>query len=181
MKETIHYSTQQTSLGYMALAATSEGICFLAFDDDQAALVSQLEQAHRDARLVWSDVANRPEIGAWMSALNQHLCNGAELPDMPLDIRGTEFETLVWNALRGIPAGQVLGYSQLAEKIDRPDAVRATASACGRNRIAVLIPCHRVLRGDGQLGGYRWGLARKQALLKLEQPQAPEDLASGIA
>ena len=88
---------------------------------------------------------------------------------MPLDIRGTAFQMKVWQFLLSVREGETLGYSELAENIDQPRAVRAVASACARNRIGVLIPCHRVLRGDGGLGGYRWGLERKRALLDAER------------
>ena len=88
--------------------------------------------------------------------------------DLPLDIRGTAFQQRVWQALREIPAGKTLGYSQLAQKIGKPKAVRAVASACAANKIAVAIPCHRIVRNDGALSGYRWGLARKASLLEKE-------------
>jgi len=93
---------------------------------------------------------------------------GAPRPDIPLDLRGTAFQIKVWQFLLSIPEGDVLSYSEVAAAIDQPRAIRAAASACGKNRIAVLVPCHRVLRGDGGLGGYRWGLDRKQALLDTE-------------
>ena len=88
--------------------------------------------------------------------------------DLPLDIRGTAFQQRVWQALREIPAGKTLSYSQLAQKIGKPKAVRAVASACAANKIAVAIPCHRIVRNDGALSGYRWGLARKASLLEKE-------------
>jgi AraC family transcriptional regulator of adaptative response/methylated-DNA-[protein]-cysteine methyltransferase len=104
-----------------------------------------------------------------MTALEAHLDAGAPRPDLPLDLRGTAFQLSVWRFLLGTADGQVLSYGELAAGVGRPRAVRAAASACGANRIAVLVPCHRVLRGDGGFGGYRWGLARKRALLDAEQ------------
>lgn len=176
MTDLIHYSVKSTSLGLIAMAATAKGVCFLEFGDDAPGLFARLKAEFPEASISpvagFDKASDHPELESWIAALAQHLDTGADLPDLPVDIRGTEFEILVWNALRAIPEGQVIGYRQLAENIGRPSAVRAVASACGRNRIGVLIPCHRVLRGDGQLGGYRWGLSRKQALLKAEQNRA---------
>lgn len=104
-----------------------------------------------------------------MEALDQHISAGGPRPDLPLDMRGTAFQVKVWQFLLSIREGDVLSYSEVAARIDKPRAVRAVASACGKNRIGVLIPCHRVLRGDGGLGGYRWGLERKRALLDAER------------
>lgn len=95
-----------------------------------------------------------------METLDHHISEGAPRPDLPLDMRGTAFQMRVWQFLLSIREGDVLSYSELAEQIDKPRAVRAVASACAVNRIGVQIPCHRVLRGDGSLGGYRWGLER---------------------
>lgn len=104
-----------------------------------------------------------------MAALAAHLEGFAPRPDLPLDLKGTAFQIRVWRFLLSIPDGDVVSYAELADGIGSPAAVRAAASACGANRIAVLIPCHRVLRSDGALGGYRWGLARKRALLDRER------------
>lgn len=180
MTDIIHYTVRNTSLGLVAMAATTKGICFLEFGDDAPGLFDSLKSEFPDASiypLAGTDSTpdkprNHPELQTWMGVLAQHLDTGSDLPDLPVDIRGTEFEVLVWNALRTIPEGEVIGYRTLAENIGRPSSVRAVASACGRNRIGVLIPCHRVLRGDGQLGGYRWGLSRKRALLESEQNRA---------
>lgn len=170
MTKTIHYTFRETTLGLACMAATANGVCFLAFGEDRHSLMADLKKEFPEAMHVALDAScRRPELSSWMAAVGRHLDNNAELPDVPLDIRGTDFQRLVWHTLQTIPEGQVLGYSQLAEKVGRPSAVRAVASACGRNRIAVLIPCHRVLRGDGQIGGYRWGLSRKRALLDAEK------------
>ncbi len=104
-----------------------------------------------------------------MDALDQHLSKGAPRPELPLDLRGTAFQMKVWQFLLSIREGDVLSYGELAKQIGKPRAHRAVATACGKNRIGVLIPCHRVLRGDGGLGGYRWGLERKRALLDAER------------
>ena len=101
--------------------------------------------------------------------MDAHIAGGAPRPDLPLDMRGTAFQIRVWKFLLGIPEGQVVSYTEVASGIDAPKAVRAAASACAANRIAVLVPCHRVLRGDGGLGGYRWGLQRKRVLIDMER------------
>ena len=104
-----------------------------------------------------------------MDALAQHINTGMPRPDLPLDMRGTAFQMKVWQFLLSIREGDVMSYGEVADNIEKPKAVRAVASACAKNRIGVLIPCHRVLRGDGTLGGYRWGLERKRALLDAER------------
>ncbi len=157
----------------MMMAATDRGgVCFVEFGDDEASLVGRLRSEFPEAELIASPARNAPpELDAWMEALDQHISVGAPpRPDLPLDMRGTAFQVKVWQFLLSIREGDVLSYSEVAAKIDKPRAVRAVASACGKNRIGVLIPCHRVLRGDGGLGGYRWGgLERKQALLDAER------------
>lgn len=167
--EVIVYACRRTALGLMAMAATDKGVCFVQFGDDEAALISSLETEFPNAELIASPAQHAPELDAWVTALDQHISQGAPRPDLPLDMRGTAFQVKVWQFLLSIREGEVLSYSEVAAKIDKPKAVRAVASACAKNRIGVLIPCHRVLRGDGGLGGYRWGLARKRALLDTER------------
>lgn len=175
MTDNLHYSFRNTSLGLVVMAATPKGICLVEVGDDESELLSRLRVEFPKAKVEPATAANCPQLTSWIETFAQHLNCGADLPDLPLDIRGSEFEVQVWNALKAIPEGEVLGYSQLAENIGRPSAVRAVASACGRNRIAVLIPCHRVLRGNGQLGGYRWGISRKQALLDVERARRSDE------
>lgn len=167
--EVIVYACRMTTLGLMMMAATDRGVCFVEFGDDKASLMAQLRSEFPNADLNASPARNAPELDAWMDALDQHISAGAPRPDLPLDMRGTAFQVKVWQFLLSIREGDVLSYSEVAAKIDKPKAVRAVASACGKNRIGVLIPCHRVLRGDGGLGGYRWGLERKRALLEAER------------
>jgi len=167
--EVIVYAGRTTALGLMMMAATDRGVCFVEFGDDEASLVGRLRSEFPKAELTASPARNAPELDAWMEALDQHISAGAPRPDLPLDMRGTAFQVKVWQFLLSIREGDVLSYSEVAARIDKPRAVRAVASACGKNRIGVLIPCHRVLRGDGGLGGYRWGLERKQALLDAER------------
>ena len=120
-------------------------------------------------RVPAAEVSQRGAFDAWMRELARRIEGDAGAADLPLDVRGTSFQLKVWKALLRIPRGAVLSYSEVARDIGSPRAVRAVANACASNRIAVLIPCHRVIRGDGTLGGYRWGLERKRALLDRER------------
>lgn len=167
--ETISYACRDTALGPLLMAATARGVCFAQFGADEAALVAQLRGEFPRATLQPSPSRGGPELDRWMRALAAHLAGDAPRPDLPLDLRGTAFQVRVWKFLLGIPAGQVASYTEVAAGIGTPRAIRAAASACAANRIAVLVPCHRVLRGDGGLGGYRWGLERKRALLDRER------------
>lgn len=167
--EIINYVCRTTALGLMAMAATDKGVCFAQFGDDETSLVTHLKAEFPNAELIASPAQDDPELDAWMEALDLHISKGAPRPDLPLDMRGTAFQMRVWQFLLSIREGDALSYSEVAARINKPKAVRAVASACAKNRIGVLIPCHRVLRGDGSLGGYRWGLDRKQALLDAER------------
>lgn len=172
--EIITYACRNTALGLMVMAATDKGVCFVQFGDDEESLVTKLKEEFPRAEMNVSPAQEAPELDAWIDALNQHISQGAARPDLPLDMRGTAFQMQVWQFLLRIREGDVLSYSELAAQIDKPKAVRAVASACAKNRIGVLIPCHRVLRGDGSLGGYRWGLERKRALLDAERERMPD-------
>jgi len=173
--ETITYACRDTAIGPMAMAATPKGVCFVQFGRDNDTLLTMLKDEFPKAEITPSPAQSAPELDNWIDALNQHISKGAPKPDLPLDMRGTAFQMKVWQFLLRIREGEVLSYSQLAEQIGKPKAFRAAASACGANRIGVLIPCHRVLRGDGSLGGYRWGLERKQALLDTERAQQTDN------
>ena len=151
------------------MAATDRGVCFVQFGDTPAALEDQLRAEFPKATLLQAGEDARVPLDAWMSALDDHLSRAAPRPDLPLDLRGTAFQLKVWRFLLSVKAGEVVSYSELAAGVGSPRAVRAAASACAANRIGVLIPCHRALRADGGLGGYRWGLARKRALLDAER------------
>ena len=167
--ETIAYACRDTALGPMAMAATPRGVCFVQFGEDKKSLLARLKEEFPKAEFSVSPAQNRPELDDWIDALDKHVSKGAPRPDLPLDLRGTAFQMKVWQFLLSVREGDVLSYSELAAQIEKPKAVRAVASACAANRIGVLIPCHRVLRGDGGLGGYRWGLERKRALLDAER------------
>ena len=171
--ETITYACRDTALGAALMAATRRGVCFVQFGEDEEVLLEQLRAEFPNASLVASSAREAPELDAWITALDAHLADGAPRPDLPLDLRGTAFQMRVWRFLLSVRDGQVISYGELARGIERPRAARAVAAACAANRIAVLVPCHRVLRGDGDLGGYRWGLERKRTLLDAERSRAP--------
>ncbi|WP_373937703.1 methylated-DNA--[protein]-cysteine S-methyltransferase [Vibrio kanaloae] len=167
--EIIHYACREMALGYMIMAATDKGVCSVQFGDDKDSLLILLCDEFPDAQLVLSAAQYSSELDSWMLALDQHISQGAPRPDVPLDIRGTAFQIKVWQFLLSIKEGDVMSYGEVAEHIDSPKAVRAVGTACGKNPVGFLIPCHRVLRSDGSLGGYRWGLERKRTLLDMEK------------
>lgn len=156
----IRYAIVDTILGEMLLAATEKGICRLSFDEDAAALRRRFPKA-----LIEEGGAAMAELvtGA-IAAIEMP----ATMPDLPLDVAGTAFQQAVWQELRRIPPGETRSYAQIATAVGKPGAVRATGSANGANNVAVLIPCHRVIRSDGTLGGYAYGLDRKSELLRRE-------------
>jgi len=159
--ETIHWATAQTDLGTMLVATTAKGICRLSFDEDEAGLKRRFPNAaiaHGGAEM--ADLVRRTVAAV----------NAPEKPhDLPLDVQGTAFQEAVWRELTRIPAGETRTYSQIAAAVGRPAAVRAAGSANGANNVAVLIPCHRVIRTDGTPGGYAYGLERKAKLLARER------------
>ena len=167
--ENISYAHCESTLGHLMIAATDSGICFVQFGDDQKSLIKALRTEFPAANISSSEARNSTELTHWLDALNDYLNGIAELPNLPIDLRGTAFQILVWRYLIDSSPGSVMSYAELAEGIGKPKATRAAASACGKNRIALLIPCHRVLRSNGDLGGYRWGLARKRSLIEIER------------
>ena len=166
----LKYTTLKIPLGRLLVAATERGICSVALGSDDDALLRDLRREFPKATLERVD-AGRDDWLASMVAKVEAELSGDEPSDAalpPLDIRATAFQWRVWHALQRIPHGSTRSYSQIAAEIDAPRSVRAVANACGRNRLAVVVPCHRVIREDGSLGGYRWGIARKQYLLDRE-------------
>lgn len=163
---TIHWAVMPTTLGAMLVAATDRGICRLAFGVG----AEDLRALFPHAELVEGGEAFKTLFARVLSAVEAP----GEASDIPLDVRGTAFQEAVWAALRQIPAGETRSYAQLAAAIGRPKASRAAGSANGANRVAVLIPCHRVIRGDGALGGYAWGEGVKKELLAREGVQTKE-------
>lgn len=171
--ETLHYAVRETALGTMLMAATGRGVCFVHLGENETTLCDTLRTEYPRALLVHSNAEQSPLLDMWIDALNQHVSEGAARPrTIPLDLRGTAFQLRVWRFLLSIKDGDVVSYTEAAAGINQPSAVRAAASACGANNVAVLVPCHRVLRGDGALGGYRWGVERKRALLDRERTMA---------
>ncbi len=166
---TIHYTAAMTRLGHTMIAATARGICFLQFADEATFLLSTLEKEFPKATLEPMPLSGQPMFKQWIAALNNYLDSKKSLNTLSLDIRGTAFQILVWRYLQTIPSGTTQSYTDVAKAIAKPKAVRAVARACATNPIAIAIPCHRVLRGDGQLAGYRWGMKRKQQLLDHER------------
>jgi AraC family transcriptional regulator of adaptative response/methylated-DNA-[protein]-cysteine methyltransferase len=157
---TIRWAITDTSLGAMLVAATGKGICRLSFDEDEADLRARFPKA----QILPADAAMQGWIAGAVDAVEQP----GRMPDLPLDVQGTAFQQAVWAELRRIPPGETRTYADIAAAVGKPKAVRAAGSANGQNRVAVLIPCHRVIRTDGTLGGYAYGLARKEELLARE-------------
>jgi len=161
----IRFAVGQCSLGAILVAATDKGVCAIALGEDPDALVRELQDRFASAQLVGGDNA----FEQWVAQVVGLVESPAIGLALPLDVRGTAFQQRVWQALAAIPAGSTLSYTQLAAHIGAPRSVRAVASACAANVLAVAIPCHRVLRSDGAISGYRWGVERKRALLERER------------
>lgn len=160
----IRFAVGECSLGSILVAATGRGVCAILLGDDPQALVHDLERRFAKAEIVGAD--------AGFEALVAKAVGLVEDPrvgvDLPLDVRGTAFQQRVWQALRQVPAGRTTSYAELARRLGQPNATRAVAQACAANPVAIAIPCHRVVRTDGDVSGYRWGVERKRALLAKE-------------
>lgn len=168
----ISYASAPTQLGQVMMGATDRGICFIQFGSSERELLEQLRREYPSASVVPMTHEHEHQFELWMQALSNFLAGEIRTLDLPLDIRGTAFQLKVWKYLQTIPAGHVESYSEVAEAIGSPKAVRAVANACAKNTIAIAIPCHRVIRGNGDLAGYRWGKERKRTLLDLERKAA---------
>jgi AraC family transcriptional regulator, regulatory protein of adaptative response / methylated-DNA-[protein]-cysteine methyltransferase len=158
---TIRWAVVPTALGQMLLAATDKGICRLSFDEDESELVRRFPNAD----IVAGGAALEDLVNGAIAAIE----HPAQMPELPLDIAGTAFQQAVWKELQRIPAGETRTYSDIAAAVGKPKAVRAAGSANGANNVAVLIPCHRVIRSDGTMGGYAYGIDRKEKLLTAEK------------
>jgi AraC family transcriptional regulator of adaptative response/methylated-DNA-[protein]-cysteine methyltransferase len=156
----IRWAVVPTSLGQMLVAATEKGICRLSFDEGAEALADRFPKA----QILPADATTEALIAGAVQAVE----NPSRMPDLPLDVAGTAFQEAVWQELRRIPIGETRSYADIAAAVGKPKAVRAAGSANGANNVAVLIPCHRVVRSDGSLGGYAYGLDRKRMLLEKE-------------
>lgn len=161
---TIRYAIASCFLGWVIVAVTDRGICAIEFGDNPESLPALVQARFSKAHL--------REGGAELSSLIESVISFIEVPgsaiELPLDIQGTAFQERVWNALRSVPPGSKVSYTDIACQIGSPKAVRAVAQACAANKLAVIVPCHRVVRSDGQLSGYRWGVERKRLLLQHE-------------
>ena len=161
----IRFAVAECSLGSVLIGATDKGVCAILLGDDPELLVRNFEDRFSRAQLVGGDAS--------FERIVAHVIGLVEAPgtcaDLPLDVRGTAFQQRVWQALREIPAGSTATYADIARRIGAPTAVRGVARACSANPLAVVIPCHRVIRSDGSIAGYRWGIERKRALLRRER------------
>ena len=166
----IAYSIVDSALGRLLVAGTRRGICFAAMGEADSTLATELQADYPRASIRVAN-PNRSEdshIEDWAEALAKYIAGRSPMPTLPMDIRGTQFQFLVWNQLRAIPAGETRSYSEIAQRIGRPRAIRAVGTANGANPVSIIIPCHRAIRASGHLGGYRWGLERKRKLLEME-------------
>ena len=162
---TIAHTVETCGLGRVLVAHTARGVCAVLLGDDEADLSAELEREFPRARRT-GVTGLRVD---WVDGVLAHLGEATLALGVPLDVQGTPFQLAVWRALREIPRGETRSYGAIAASIGSPDAVRAVGTACGANTVAVLVPCHRVLRADGATGGYRWGVERKRALLARER------------
>jgi AraC family transcriptional regulator of adaptative response/methylated-DNA-[protein]-cysteine methyltransferase len=162
---TIRYTLTDCPLGRLLLAGTDRGVCAVYLGDADAPLEAELKGEFPAAGLRRDDEG----LAGWAGVVRRHLEGQQAHLELPLDVRATAFQWRVWQHLRTIPRGQTRTYREVAEALGQPTAARAVARACATNPVSVVIPCHRIVRGDGGLGGYRWGLARKKQLLERER------------
>ncbi len=170
----IGYAIVDCPLGRLLIAATEKGICAVSLGDSDAVLETALHSEYPAAEIQRDGV----ELSQWVSTLLNHLNGQQPQLDLPIDVQATAFQWRVWQALRAIPYGSTRSYSQVAQALGDPKATRAVARACASNPVAIVVPCHRVVREDGKLGGYRWGLERKQRLLAQEASWQPQEAAT---
>lgn len=161
----VSYTIAPTSIGLVLVAGSERGVCLVHLGKDPESLLAVLRRRYPTADLREGD----SRLAAWAAKIVAAWESPAAACDVPVDVRGTAFQLAVWNALRAIPPGETVSYAEIARRIGRPKAVRAVGSACGRNPVAPIVPCHRVLASDGGLGGYGFGLETKRALLERER------------
>ena len=162
----IEFAIGESSLGAILVARSQHGVCAISLGDDPDNLLRELQDRFPRAELVGGDAGFERLVAQVVGLIEQPNLG----IDLPLDVRGTAFQQRVWQALRQIPVGDTATYAQIAQRIGSPNSVRAVAGACAANTLAVAIPCHRVVRSDGALSGYRWGVERKRELLERERP-----------
>ena len=165
----IIYTTADCALGRLLVAATNRGVCSVALGDKDAELISALFAEYPNASIDSQDTAISPSLNLWLDQVLELVAGKTPNVDLPLDIQATAFQWQVWEELRRIPLGETRSYQEIAAAIQKPKAVRAVARACASNHAALVIPCHRVVRQDKSPSGYRWGLKRKEELLRRER------------
>ena len=161
----INWTIADCELGRLLVARTEKGVCGVKFGDNDSELIEDLRSEYIKAEIS----ENKGNLKGFVRAILDHLAGKKPDLDLPIDIQATAFQMQVWEALRTIPYGETLSYSEVAEKIGNKKAVRAVASACAKNRVALVIPCHRVIGTNGKMSGYRWGIERKKKLLEKER------------
>jgi AraC family transcriptional regulator of adaptative response/methylated-DNA-[protein]-cysteine methyltransferase len=164
----IRYRTASTAIGRVLVAATARGVCSVILGQSDVALESALRHEYPAADVGPASAGDRT-VGPWLDSIVRYLDGAERGLEVPLDVQGTPFQRGVWAALQEIPYGETRSYSQVAQAIGAPAAARAVAQACATNPAAIVIPCHRVIRNSGELGGYRWGVERKRRILAHEQ------------
>ena len=165
----ISYALLETPVGLMMIGATDRGICFAQFGDSPGELLERLSAEYASAGIAEMEKPYHPDFARWVEAIARHIAGERPNLDLPLDVRATAFQMRVWRYLQSIPYGDVQSYGEVAAGIGYPSAARAVASAIASNPVALVVPCHRVIRQSGALGGYRWGEARKRTLLDIER------------
>ncbi len=173
----ISYASIASPLGVMMIGATDRGLCFVQFGESPRELSEMLRKEYPAALLEEMRTPYPEQFDAWTKSLLRYLRREQIRLDLPLDIRGTAFQLKVWKYLQSIPCGEVQSYTEVASALGDPKAARAVAGACAANRVAIVIPCHRVIRGNGGLSGYRWGLERKRALIDAERAMKSKALS----
>jgi AraC family transcriptional regulator of adaptative response/methylated-DNA-[protein]-cysteine methyltransferase len=162
---TIYYSISDCNLGRLLVASTDKGVCMVTLSDQDKILVDALKEEFPQAQFLFENKYLLSQV----KILLEYLKGKEPHCDLPLDVKGTAFQKRVWDELRKIPYGKTYSYEEVAKRIGKPKAVRAVANACANNPTSLIVPCHRVVRKDGSLGGYRWDLKRKKALLEMEK------------
>ena len=160
----IGYSVAKTTLGNLLVASTERGVSAVYLGENERTLVSELRKEYPRAEIAEAAKGKQP----WVSEIVKRVEGDAPSVELPLDVQATAFQRLVWQELQKIPRGTTRTYTEVAKALGKPRSVRAVARACATNPVSIVVPCHRVIRTDGQLAGYRWGLERKEALLQRE-------------
>ena len=162
----LHYTIARSPLGKVLVAATDRGVSAVYLADAEQQLLAELREEYPRAEIAPA----KETYQRWVSEIVRQIEGKPAAEDLPLDVQGTAFQRRVWQELQRIPRGTTKTYTQVAQSLGQPTAVRAVARACATNPVSIIVPCHRVIRGDGTLAGYRWGLSRKQKLLAAERP-----------